>query len=67
MINEVNLIPYVIYRVSYTVNMPYTGLELYRTINMPLLFSVADAEYTGFYVSLPFFSKLKQDLSDRIR
>lgn len=34
---------------------------------MPLLISVADAEYTGFRVSLPFFSKLNQDLSDRIR
>ena len=34
---------------------------------MPLLVSVSDAEYTGIPVSLPFFAKLKQDLSVRIR
>ena len=34
---------------------------------MPLLVSVADAEYTGFPVSLPFFSRMKQDLGDRIK
>jgi hypothetical protein len=43
------------------------ALSLFRNIEMPLLVSVSDAEYTGIPVSLPFFAKLKQDLSVRIR
>lgn len=45
----------------------HQALDLLYNIEMPLLISVADAEYTGFPVSLQFFSQLKQDLTDRIR
>ena len=45
----------------------FSALDLFRNIEMPLLISVADAEFSGFPISLDFFSKLKRDLNDRMR
>ena len=40
-------------------------LQLYRNIEMPLLYSVADAEFCGVLVDGEFFSRLRQGLRDR--
>ena len=40
-------------------------LQLYRNIEMPLLYSVADAEFCGVLVDGEFFCRLRQGLRDR--
>ena len=46
-------------------NNPNNILHLFRNIEMPLLFSVADAEFCGMPVSGEFFTRLRQGLKDR--
>ena len=40
-------------------------LQLFRDIEMPLMISVSDLEFSGFPVNLEFFKQLGQDLRDR--
>lgn len=40
-------------------------LDLYRNIEMPLLYCTSDAELTGFEINSVFFSRLRQALTDR--
>ena len=40
-------------------------LDLYRNIEMPLLYCTSDAELSGFEVNSVFFSRLRQALTDR--
>jgi hypothetical protein len=43
----------------------YNVLELYRKIEMPLLFSVSDAELNGFKINSFFFTSLRSELKNR--
>jgi hypothetical protein len=40
-------------------------LQLFRNIEMPLLYSAADAEYNGLRLNVQFFSQLRLELQDR--
>lgn len=47
--------------------MNYGSLELYRNIEMPLIFTTADMEFHGIGVDSAFFTDLKSNLEDRLK